>query len=126
MGNLRRLQRSARNQPMAKYFMVPDDDWGQAANERVGRENCYVCRECLGHIVTVDRDPGVTPMFLGCRATEGCSGQMVSSGYPDPDKKPASIGPATWEWFRPTDLKGYEPDMVDHISRGGLELRKIT
>lgn len=97
MGNLRGFRRTTRSQSTSKFF---DTDWAQPADDRVGRENVYVCDKCHGHIVTVDRDPGVTPMFLGCRATEGCDGQMVSSGYPDPSKKPASIGPATWEWYR--------------------------
>lgn len=123
MGNIRRLRRTA--QPMTK-FLMQDDDWSRQAQERVGRENCYVCDKCLEHIVTVDRDPGVTPMFLSCRATEGCDGQMVSSMYPDPSKKPASIGPATWEWYRPDFTQHYDREMKDHINRGGLILRRIS
>lgn len=122
MGNIRRFRRTA--QPMSKFLIQDITDSKEAPN-RVGRENCYVCDKCLGHIVTVDSDPGVTPMFLGCRATEGCDGRMVSSGYPDPSKKPASIGPATWEWYRPDFTQHYDREMKDYIHRGGLELRRI-
>lgn len=95
--------------------------------ENVGRENVYVCDECGGRITTIDRDPGVTPMFLACRATKGCKGPMVSSGYPE-GPRPAHIAPPSWEWFRPTreQFARLSPEMKDHVLRGGLEFRQIV
>jgi hypothetical protein len=94
-----------------------------------GKKNIYTCGECAGVIVTVDRDEGVTPFMLGCRATEGCGKMMQSSFYMvNQDLEP------THEWFRPEDLEAYlveevdERDRVamrDHIEQGGLVLRKI-
>lgn len=44
--------------------------------------NAYKCEACGRVIVTRHHDLGVTPMFLACRATANCPGQMVSSMYP--------------------------------------------
>lgn len=124
MSNSRRLRRAVgKGQPAPAE---PQGEWWDQARERVGRENVYSCETCGGHIVTVDRDPGVTPMFLGCRATDGCTGRMHSNGYPDPATKPAHIGPATWEWFRPASTKGMSAGMRQHVEQGGLELREIA
>lgn len=85
------------------------------------RTNCYVCG--CGHVMkTIDRNEGVTPMFMQC---DSCGGRGVSSFYRDvrPDLEP------THEWFVPTlqetkKLRG-NPAMLDHIFNGGLEIRKI-
>lgn len=129
MSNNRRLRRSMAQagnggdqRPGAHHYR------GQAAF--TGRENVYTCEDCRGWIVTIDRDPGVTPMFLGCRVPQPttseppCQGRMVSAGYPK-GPKPPQYGPATWEWFRPDTVKGMEPAMARHIMDGGLELRPI-
>lgn len=85
------------------------------------RVNCYRCS--CGHVTkTVDVDAGVTPFMHEC---EECEGMAYSTGYKDiaPWQKP------TQEWFRP-DLKAVlkmrkNPDLLDHVLRGGLDVRKI-
>jgi hypothetical protein len=53
------------------------------------RLNQYVCRTCGGVITTIDRDEGVTPMMLACRATTDCDGSMFSAMYRvDPNLTP--------------------------------------
>jgi len=47
----------------------------------IGMKNMYTCDECKGTIVTIDREQGVTPFALACRATEGCRGTMTSAFY---------------------------------------------
>jgi hypothetical protein len=86
------------------------------------RVNMYMCRECERPIFTVDKDKGVTPMFLGCRATDGCYGKMVSAGYPPDDW--FSLTPIKWEWYKPEELPT-DDHLRDHVERGGLLLRKL-
>ena len=97
---------------------------------RLPRENAYVCPKCKAPTVTVDVDDGVTPMFLGCRATPGCDGMAQSSMYPKEPRPPWVPEPA-WEWYRPTlkQAKKKEaryPGTLDHVRRGGLLLRPRT
>ena len=92
------------------------------------RLNAYRCDDCGRYTVTIDRDEGVTPMFLGCRAdgTEGgCKGRAVSLGYPK-GPRPSWAVPA-WEWYKPgpIEMRGMSPEMRDHVQRGGLALRRI-
>jgi hypothetical protein len=84
-----------------------------------GKRNIYTCEACHGHIVTWDRDAGVTPFKTGCHATEGCKGLMKSSLYRvfDQTMRPGS------EWYRPESLDGLSPAARDHVERGGLLLR---
>lgn len=98
------------------------------------KRNAYYCEECKLYIVTIDADKGVTPMFLRCRATEGCTGTMHSMMYPA-DPWPPIDGHGveiptepTYEWFKPTlkQARRHGVGMMDHVRRGGLELRKIT
>jgi hypothetical protein len=84
------------------------------------RLNSYTCRACNLTIVTVDLVEGVTPMMLGCRATKGCRGQMMSSWY----HVVPTLTP-THEWFKPASLKGYSREMKQHIRDGGLVLREV-
>lgn len=101
--------------------------WWAYAAEQTGKENYYHCESCRHGIVTVDRDTGTTPMTLSCKATEGCRGRMVSRGYPDPAAKPAWLGPATWEWYRPDEIDDDDDSQeIDHIMNGGLLLRKVV
>lgn len=82
------------------------------------RRNIYLCEACRGSYVTVDVDPGVTPMFMRCYATEGCTGTAHSTMYTgNPTADP------TLEWYRPTTTKGQNPAMVDHLRQGGLAHR---
>lgn len=87
------------------------------------RINTYRCG--FGHLtVTIDRDAGVTPMFLNCKH---CGGQASSAGYRPKDKE--HLVP-TYEWFRPSlkecmKMRGKSEGLLDHILMGGLELRAI-
>lgn len=81
------------------------------------RINQYTCTTCGGAITTIDRDAGTTPMFLNCRATEGCGGRMQSHMYRvDPTLEPE------WEWYKPTNPKGADRE---YVKMGGLLIRRI-
>ena len=87
--------------------------------------NTYTCEKCHKHIVTVHRDEGTTPMFLKCRATEGCDGRMVSAMY----VLPASFEEIpTHEWYAPGKKERRRLDRAtrDQRDRGGLLLREIV
>lgn len=88
-----------------------------------GDVNAYECDDCGRYTVVVHVDQGVTPMFLACRATVGCTGRAHSTGYQlDPSQLP---GPE-WEWYRPTgfELRALSFPAQDHVRQGGLILRK--
>jgi hypothetical protein len=85
-----------------------------------GKINIYTCEKCRGHIVTRDRDDGVTPFMIGCRATLGCKGMMKSSFYNVFDQDMAE----GWEWYRPTHAEALTPAEREHVSKGGLLLRR--
>lgn len=104
------------------------------------RKNAYWCSDCHGYIVTVDVDEGVTPAFLACRVKgeptdpgNDCKGHMRSMWYPKepwPDEdglgNPIPTEP-TWEWYKPTpeQLRRIgNPELTDHVERGGLDLRR--
>jgi hypothetical protein len=98
-----------------------------------GRINVYACTPpmmagstmkggCGYWIVTVDREAGVTPMFVKCGH---CGGTASSRMY----KVGAGLEP-THEWFRPASAdelpEGYSvASVADHLSNGGLLLRPI-
>lgn len=112
-----------------------------------GKKNLYVCEVCEGAIATVDVHDGTTPAFLGCRATEGCTGMMQSQWYPPepwPDLFVAMLATVTGqkvekrmveleppkvshEWYRPTpkETKKLDGDVPEYVSRGGLLLREV-
>jgi hypothetical protein len=127
VSNLRRLRRSVTQTDPAH-----DDRPGAAAVERAGnypgpgRHNAYRCDDCGALTVVVHRDTGVTPMFLGCRATEGCQGRGVSLGYRS-GPIPPHLLPARWEWYRPErgDKVLRDPAMRLHVEQGGLALRTV-
>ena len=97
------------------------------ANE--GRKNAYVCDGEGGHfnqprkpgcgafIITIDREPGVTPFGVQC----GACGQIAHSKM---YRVKAELEP-THEWYRPDSLQGIDRRYFDHLSRGGLILRAI-
>jgi hypothetical protein len=98
-----------------------------------GKKNAYYCEDCKGYIVTIDRDEGVTPMFLACRTGRSCKGSMRSMMYPD-EPWPAVDGfgnpiptEPTWEWYRPDSnkVRKMSRDMKEHIAKGGLDLGRI-
>jgi hypothetical protein len=84
-----------------------------------GMKNRYVCQTCGKGVITVNVDDGTTPFMILCKATKGCKGMMYSSFYSVPQELPAQF-----EWFRPASLKGYSPEMQEHIQKGGLDLRE--
>lgn len=106
------------------------------------RKNAYYCEDCKGYIVTVDRDEGVTPMFLACRVkgdprdpANDCEGTSRSMMYPhEPWPETDGFGTPiptepTWEWYAPTAkqlrrLARKEPATAEHVERGGLLLRE--
>jgi hypothetical protein len=82
--------------------------------------NVYSCQVCEHDFVTVDRDEGVTPMFMTCRV---CGGRMVSAMYRcDQTRIP------THEWLRPSraQIKGYPKHERVHFRQGGLDIREIA
>lgn len=86
------------------------------------RLNVYQCQSCLHIICTVDRDDGVTPFMIECRAPQPCGGMMESSFYRVfPGLKP------TFEWYRPDDAERttLAPGAKDHVEKGGLLIRPI-
>lgn len=85
--------------------------------KNVGRKNAYECEKCGSYIVTIDRDPGVTPFMVKC---ENCGGMAKSKFYRVQDW----LEP-THEWYRPASLAGIAEGYYDHLERGGLILRPI-
>ena len=89
--------------------------------EEKGKKNAYDCGTCGGRIVTVNIDEGVTPFMLGCRATPGCGGMMMSQWYRiDQELKP------NYEWFRPDVVTEYDEELKEHVRQGGLILRPVV
>lgn len=91
-----------------------------------GSEN-YTCGTCKQRILTVHVDTGVTPMFLACRATPGCKGNMASMMYAAP---PAELLHTfgmvpVFEWYMPSVKKQKKMSLStqNHCNRGGLLLR---
>lgn len=95
-------------------------------NSFAGRYNAYLCGTCDSGYVTLDVDPGVTPMFGPCFATQGCDGVARSAGYPDGDP-PEDLGRPIVHWVRPTEeeLKSLSPSLQQHVAQGGL-IRRPT
>lgn len=91
--------------------------------EAAGRRNAYVCNECGGIVVTVNRHEGVTPMMLRCRATPSCGGMMASRMY----RLPPGAPEPSFEWYSPSrsERRKLSPAMRDHVDRGGLDIRPI-
>jgi hypothetical protein len=105
----------------------------QDVSEAAGQVNRYDCQSCGDHIVTVNVVEGVTPFMISHRDDAGsvaCSGRMYSCFYRvDQDLEP------THEWYRPTRKQVVrrfrrQPDvlasMLEHVEKGGLDLRPAT
>ena len=92
----------------------------------VGSVNGYRCAACRKYILIEHKDKGVTPMFLECRATEGCGGRSSSLGYPKEEMPDSLRAKIQWEWYRPTlaEWNMLEPEMQEYVMRGGLVIRK--
>lgn len=90
-----------------------------------GMINVYTCKK--GHrTVTVDRDSGVTPMFIDCPHDECVNGGVLSFQLAtscmyrtDQSQTPSH------EWYRPGDDETLNPAEREHVDAGGLLLRKI-
>ena len=103
--------------------------------EAAGRRNMYRCEQCRRVVFTVNRDEGVTPMFLMCGgvAVPDCDeirrgvprAKLVSAMYDLPGW--AKERPADFEWYKPTweelQEKGAGEDEIEHWRMGGLTLR---
>lgn len=87
-----------------------------------GQINVYTCQTCHQRLVTVDRDDGVTPMFLGCTSGNRCEYPMISAGYQCDQTEPP-----THEWYRPSlkNARRRGPSMLEHVKLGGLDIRPI-
>lgn len=72
---------------------------------------------CGREIVTIDREPGVTP-FGGPKCE--CGGDTQSSGY----RVRQDLVPSH-EWYRPDSLEDLSDWARDHVRNGGLLLRPI-
>lgn len=110
---------------------------GKTGFANAGKLNAYSCRgkrgvapgggfqlvqtapPCGRTMVTIDREPGVTPFIVQC---PDCGGEAQSSGYRGIN--PAMV--ATHEWYRPDSLEGLEGWALDHVGKGGLLLREIA
>jgi hypothetical protein len=92
------------------------------------RANGYTCNVCEQVTMTYHVDEGTTPMFLRCRATEGCDGQATSMMYPFDNGwiPPELAALPRWEWYAPTEQQARQAGHIevrDHVQRGGLLLR---
>jgi hypothetical protein len=97
------------------------DEIAKIANTFAGRYNAYTCEKCGKAYLTLDVDPGTTPMFMACYATEGCDGEAVSAGYPE-GEPPAHLGDPIIHWVRPTErqFEKLSGSLKQHVVRGGL------
>lgn len=86
------------------------------------KRNSYQCTTCRGIVFTEDRDEGVTPFMLDCRATEECHGDMHSAFYRLPEQ--AALVRPHYVWRKPTseEYAAMSKDMKFHIDQGGLEI----
>lgn len=80
--------------------------------------NRYTCKKCEGSIVTQDLDDGVTPMFIGCRATDDCDGTMASSMYRSVTGSPDYV----WRKLTKAEYMAASVAMKQHVDLGGLEI----
>lgn len=72
---------------------------------------------CGLRVVTIDREPGVTPFMTMCPA---CGAETQSGFY----RVPADLQPSH-EWYRPDTFDGLLPHAIEHVLKGGLFLREI-
>lgn len=107
--------------PVATAISLLEHVWGGEIVEQMGSINCYICESCQGKIWTIVRVAGVTSMTVSCRATEGCSGRMMSQfGQVDPTH---AVG---WEWYLPGENEKLSRNAHAHVVRGGLLLRQLS
>lgn len=91
-----------------------------------GKLNKYTCEKCGGTFTTIDLNDGVTPFMTRCRAEtdrfERCAGMAQSHFY----RVHGEAWPE-WGWYTPDAawLERQDDGMKDHVSRGGLVLRRL-
>lgn len=87
--------------------------------------NGYHCGTCRKITMTYHVDEGVTPFYLRCRATEGCTGDAMSMMYPEGPIPDEFAALPRWEWYIPDaeEMKGMSDAWREHVARGGLALR---
>ena len=104
---------------------------GEKGFANCDHKNLYQCEENPEHlIVTVDREPGVTPFTIQCPHCEAAGVKATRGFYRHPTMQSSmyrvhqAVVP-TYEWFRPDTLDGLSKAMAEHVLKGGLVLRKI-
>lgn len=116
---------------VARGAMQPAEkpEWGAAR----GHVNAWQCDACGAILSAIHLAHGVTPMFLACReGRPGCQGTMRSAGYPTGQIPAGILAKLSWEWYglSRTQAKALrrsgDVGTFDHVSRGGLLLRKLT
>lgn len=98
------------------------------SGSKAGEINGWQCGRCDAVTYAIHVDDGVTPMFLGCRATDGCEGTGASLMYPPPPVPAHVLEAVAWEWFKPTGryYRRLSSAMKSHVDQGGLDLRPLT
>lgn len=90
-------------------------------SEAQNRINVYTCPH--GHkTVTINRDQGTTPFLIRCPDLT-CDDMAQSCMYQcDQTLKPQ------FEWYRPSEAEqqSLEPEVLEHVQRGGLLKRRIS
>lgn len=92
------------------------------------KKNRYVCQKCHKSIITIDKDEGITPFMIECKATENCDGLMYSSFYDKSLQNNPLLIPM-FEWYKPKNANHYPEEhreiMQKHFDEGGLDIRPI-
>lgn len=122
------MTRDPRIQKIAAHYAADYAERGGFPAE--GKKNVYQCDHDAAHlIVTVDREPGVTPFTVQCPHCEA-AGTPGKGFYKHPAMTSAmyrvhqNLKP-THEWYRPDTVHGLRDSIAEHVLRGGLVLRKI-
>jgi hypothetical protein len=93
-----------------------------------GEVNGWACEDCGQTTYCIHVDDGVTPFYLGCRATEGCEGMAKSMFYPSGPVPDYALDKLAFEWYMPDaeERAGLKPEVREHVEKGGLLLRELT
>lgn len=96
-----------------------------SARNEINGWKCGICGKITYCIHVYE---GITPMFLGCRETDGCTGTAKSLMYPPPPAPDHVIAAVKWEWYKPCadELRNSDAPTREHVERGGLLLRELT
>ena len=94
-----------------------------AEGRTFGYKNTYTCEACNRRFVTKDIHEGVTPFMAKC-VRDGCDGLAHSACYPQAIQDDEAFVP-THVWYRPAETDDIDSHNFEHISNGGLLMRKI-